>query len=83
VIAAKQNYADYILAGGLTLFGNDTRDSKTLYFRFLENQYPHLLEKYKAMYHGSVYYPSWQYQEELKKKMETLCIKYSIRNRII
>jgi len=83
VIAAKQNYADYILAGGLTLFGNNTRDSKTLYFRFLEDQFPHLLDKYKAMYHGSVYYPSWQYQEDLKKKMETLCIKYSIRNRII
>ena len=83
VIVAKQNGADYILAGGLTLFGNDTRDSKTLYFRFLENQFPHLLEKYKAMYHGAVYYPSWQYQEELKKKMKTLCIKYSIRNSII
>jgi len=83
VVAAKENSADYILAGGLTLFGNDTRDSKTLYFRFLENQFPHLLGKYKAMYHGEVYYPSWQYQEELKKKMETLCIKYSIRNSII
>jgi DNA repair photolyase len=83
VIAAKEHGADYILAGGLTLFGNETRDSKTLYFRFLENQFPHLLEKYKAMYHGPVYYPSWQYQEQLKKKMETLCIKYAIRNKIV
>ena len=81
--AAKQNCADYILTGGLTLFGNDTRDNKTLYFRFLENQFPNLLEKYKAMFQGSIYYPSWQYQEQLKKKMETLCQKYSIRNSII
>lgn len=83
VIAAKEYGAHYILAGGLTLFGNKIRDSKTEYFRFLENKFPHLLEKYKEMYHGSVYYPSWQYQKQLNKKIEALCTKHSIRNRII
>ena len=82
IAAAKQFGADYILVGGLTLFGNEERDSKQLYFRFLQNHYPHLLEKYEKMY-GSVFYPSWQYQNDLKKKTELLCKKYSIRNSII
>lgn len=80
---AKQYNADYILAGGLTLFGNDARDSKTLYLKFIEERFPMLLDTYKKMYSGSVYYSSWQYQEQLKKKVETLCRKYSIRNSII
>ena len=45
VAAAKQYGANYILIAGLTLFGNDERDSKQLVFRFLKNNYPDLLEK--------------------------------------
>src|SRR6185436_1486949 len=60
VAAAKQYSANYILTAGLTLFGNDERDSKQLYYRFLRNNYPDLLEKYEKMY-GSGYYSSWQY----------------------
>jgi DNA repair photolyase len=82
IAAAKQYGADYILVGGLTLFGNEERDSKQLYFKFLRDHYPHLLEKYEKMY-GSVYYPSGQYQNDLKKRTEILCKKYSIRNSII
>jgi len=82
IAAAKQYGADYILVGGLTLFGNEERDSKQLYFKFLRDHYPHLLEKYEKMY-GSVYYPSGQYQNDLKKRTEILCRKYSIRNSII
>jgi len=81
VAAAKQYGANYILIAGLTLFGNDERDSKQLVFRFLENNYPDLLEKYEKMY-GSVYYPSWQYQQQLKKRAYDLCKKYGIRNSI-
>ena len=81
VAAAKQYGANYILIAGLTLFGNDERDSKQLVFRFLRNNYPDLLEKYEKMY-GSVYYSSWQYQQELKKRGDTLCEKYKIRNNI-
>jgi DNA repair photolyase len=81
VASAKQYGANYILIAGLTLFGNDERDSKQLVFRFLRNNYPDLLEKYEKMY-GSVYYSSWQYQQELKKRGDTLCEKYKIRNSI-
>jgi len=81
VATAKQYGANYILIAGLTLFGNDERDSKQLVFKFLENNYPDLLEKYEKMY-GSVYYPSWQYQQQLKKRADDLCKKYGIRNSI-
>ncbi len=81
VAAAKQYGATYILIAGMTLFGKDERDSKQLVYRFLRNNYPDLLEKYEKMY-GSVYYPSWQYQQELKKRGDALCEKYKIKNSI-
>ena len=81
VAAAKQYGANYILIAGLTLFGNDEGDSKKLVFRFLRDYYPDRLEKYEKMYE-SVYYSSWQYQQELKKRGEALCEKYKIKNSI-
>ena len=66
IAAAKQAGSHYILPASLILFGNEERDSKHLVYRFLKNNYPDLLEKYEKMY-GSVYYLSWQYQEQLKK----------------
>ena len=79
VAAAKQYNAKYILIAGLTLFGNDERDCKQLVFKFLRNNYPDLLEKYNKMY-GSVYYSSWQYQQELKKRGDAHCERYKIKN---
>jgi DNA repair photolyase len=81
VSAAKQYGANYILIAGLTLFGNDERDSRQVVFKFLRNNYPDLLKKYEKMY-GPVYYSSWQYQQELKKRGDALCEKYKIRNSI-
>ena len=81
VAAAKQYGANYILIAGLTLFGNDERDSKQLVLKFLKDHYPDLVEKYEKMY-GSVYYPSWQYQQELNKRANALCEKYKIKNSI-
>jgi DNA repair photolyase len=79
IAAAKENGAHYVLAAGLTLFGNEEKDSRQLVFRFIRTYYPHLLEKYEAMY-GSVYYPSWQYQQQLKKRTDAICKKYGIKN---
>jgi len=71
-----------VLAASLTLFGEDERDSRQLVFKFLRNNHPGLLEKYEKMY-GSVYYPSWQYQQQLKKRSDALCKKYSIKNSLL
>lgn len=81
IAAARQFKANFILIAGLTLFGNNERDSKQLVFRFLRNHYPHLIEKYEGMY-SSVDYSSWQYQQQLKRRADALCEKYKINNSI-
>jgi DNA repair photolyase len=82
IAAAKEHRADYILVGGLTLFGNNPADSKMLYYKFLERYDPSLIPKYKKMY-DIQYSPNQKYQEELKRKADKLCEKYKIRNRIL
>ncbi|HET6721794.1 MAG TPA: radical SAM protein, partial [Chitinophagaceae bacterium] len=72
IASARQYGAKFVFIAGLTLFGNDERDSKQLVFKFLRNHYPHLIEKYEEMY-GSVYYPSWEYQEQLRRRADALC----------
>jgi len=82
IVAAKTHNADYILVGGLTLFGNDTADSKTLFYKFLERYDPSLLPKYQQLY-GANWYTSFSYQDELKQRANLLCKKHSIRNTIL
>ncbi len=82
ISAAKEFTADYILTGGLTLFGNEAADSKTLFYKFLQKYDAALLPKYKALY-GENFYTSFQYQDELKAKAKRLCLKYNIRDSIL
>ena len=80
--SAKEYGAAYLLAGGLTLFGDQPGDSKALYYRFLQQYYPGLLPKYKEMY-GNNFYQSWSYQSVLKKKTGKWCSAYGLRTSII
>jgi len=82
IAAAKEYGAHYILTGGLTLFGNATADSKTLYYKFLERYKPDLLPLYIKLY-GENFYTSRHYQQQLKEKAEKICKKHKMRNRII
>jgi DNA repair photolyase len=82
ITAAKEHLADYILTGGLTLFGEGKADSKILFYKFLEKYDASLLPKYNQLY-GSNFYAPFSYQNELKKKAQNLCKKYSIRNSIL
>jgi DNA repair photolyase len=82
IAAAKKHNAHYILVGGLTLFGKETADSKTLYYKFLEKHYPHLIRKYNDLYGDKFYTPRY-YQEKLKQKADSICTRYQIRNRIL
>ncbi len=82
IAAAKEYGADYILTGGLTLFGTGMANSKTLFYKFLERYDNSLLPKYQQLY-GSNFYTSFSYQNQLKEKAERLCKKYTIRNRIL
>jgi DNA repair photolyase len=82
ISSARGHGADYILVGGLTLFGKGPADSKTLYYEFLKRYDPSLIPKYEKMY-GSNFFPPKKYQQELKLKAERICAKYNIRTAIL
>lgn len=82
IIAAKKHEADYILTGGLTLFGNGIADSKTLFYKFLERYDASLLPKYQQLY-GENFYTPFKFQDQLKEKANRLCKEHNIRNSIL
>ena len=81
ISSAKDAMANFILVAGLTLFGNNPGDNKQLYFRFLKENFPELLQQYEKMY-GKVGYPSREYQDQLKKRADRICKKYNMRTSI-
>jgi DNA repair photolyase len=79
---AKNHGADYILIGGLTLFGSQPADSKILYYRFLERRFPQLLQEYKKLYRV-FFSPPQSYLKELDARAEEICGKYNLRRTIL
>jgi len=82
ISAAAANGADYILVGGLTLFGNGIADSKTLFYKFLQRYDASLIPKYDQLYKENTYAP-YAYHSTLKIRSEVLCKKYNLRNKIL
>ena len=80
--AAKGYGADFVLVGGLTLFGDGPHDCKTLYYRFLDEHFPELVQKYRCLYRIFPY-PHKTYSAELAKRASLLCQMHGIRNSII
>lgn len=78
----KEYGADFIFVSGLTLFGNGSADSKTLYYKFLEKYYPELVQKYKSLYR-IFFAPLKEYQKGLDETSKRFCEQYGIKNRII
>jgi DNA repair photolyase len=82
ISAAAAHGADYILVGGLTLFGSGNSDSKTLYYKFLERYDVSLIPKYDQLYKENTYAPA-KYHSNLKIISDNICKKYDIRNKIL
>jgi len=82
VSQASQHKANYVMVGGLTLFGESAADSKVLYFKFLERHYPDLLPRYHEIY-GNYNAPSWSYQNDLTRRASAVCQRYGMKQRII
>lgn len=82
VSSAKAHGADFIFPAGLTLFGNGPTDSKTLYYRFLEKYNSTLLPAYRRNFDQTIY-PSFLYQQELKKRTDAICRRYQLRTTIL
>jgi DNA repair photolyase len=74
--------ADFVLGSGLTLFGTDPWDSKTLYYNFLQRRYPHLISEYQKLY-AERYYPTWKYNENLMRQIKLLSAMHHVRNNIL
>lgn len=77
----KENGADFVMASGLTLFGEGPQDCKTSYYKVLKEHFPELIPKTKAIF-GNSFAPSRKYQQELHQRFVRLCQKYQIRNKI-
>lgn len=82
IVSAKRAGADYILVGGLTLFGSQPTDSKTLYFQFLKKYDSSLIPRYEKMY-GNNFSPPKYYLDELGSKARKICAKHQIRASIV
>jgi hypothetical protein len=75
---AKDYGADFVLVGGLTLFGTGPTDCKTLYYPVLEKHFPELVPKYKSSFR-IFFAPPKEYQNELEQTSKRLCERYGIR----
>lgn len=82
ILEGRNHGAEYILVGGLTLFGEGPADSKTLYYRFLELNFPELMSNYQALY-GNSSMPPRNYTNSLATRVRALCRKHQIRNSIL
>ena len=78
----KYYEADFVLIGGLTLFGDKSTDCKIRYFEILEKYFPEILEKTKNLFQNS-FAPPRHYQMALSKRFERVCKKYCIKSSII
>jgi DNA repair photolyase len=78
----KRAGAHYLLPASITLFGNNTSDSKTLVLRAIEKHYPHLLEKYKRFFHERNEMPDY-YTKALSNKTKELSNKYGLKNTLL
>lgn len=82
IVAAKNYGADYILIGGLTLFGNNAADSKVLYYKFLERKFPQLVGDYKKLYR-IFFMPPKSYLSELDSRASMLCARHGVKRSIL
>jgi len=79
---AKDYGADFVFVGGLTLFGKNPTDCKTLYYKFLEKYEPELVPKYKSLFR-IFFFPSKDYQKGLEERTNRLCEKYGLKNGLV
>ncbi len=73
---------DHIFPAGITLFGNDKSDSKTLVLNAIKKHFPDLEKKYIHFFSKHNQMPEY-YQLALEKKLTSLCKEYALKNYII
>lgn len=73
--------AKYVLPASLTLFGDQTSDSKTLTLRAIEKHFPTLLQSYRTLFNNSNGMPHL-YLQDFNKKMELSLKQYNLKRGI-
>jgi DNA repair photolyase len=71
--------ARYAFPAGLTLFGNEPADSKTLMLRFIKKYYPAHLHQYEAFFSKDSGLPAG-YQRQFQERVRTVQEKYGLKN---
>lgn len=82
VKVAKKYGAHYVLYAGLTLYGDAPDDCKTLYYNFLRDKYPDVLQEYEKLFKGSIALPK-SYQKDLGLRFGEISTKYGIKNSLL
>jgi DNA repair photolyase len=77
----KEEGADFVLAAGLTLFGEGPADCRTHYYETLQEYFPEKVEETRALF-GKSFAPSRKYQRELYLRVKNMSKKHRIRNRV-
>jgi DNA repair photolyase len=78
ISTARAYGLDFVLVGGLTLFGKGTGDCKTLYYQVLEQHFPGLISRYKSLFR-IFFSPPKEYQKSLEERSREFCKRYGIR----
>ncbi|KAF5042795.1 hypothetical protein DSECCO2_508930 [anaerobic digester metagenome] len=82
VKTSKEYGASYVMFAGLTLFGDGPGDCRTLYYNFLEENFPELVSEYEKLFRNDSY-PSNNYQRDLSKRSGKISAEYDIKTRIL
>jgi DNA repair photolyase len=78
----KEFGGDFVLSGGMTLFGDQCNDSRMKYYDALAEYFSEVLTKTKAIFDNSDYPPPY-YQKKISDLTSEICRKYDIKSRII
>ncbi len=78
----KECGGDFVLTGGMTLFGDKPSDCRMKYYNVLEKHFPDILTKTQLIFDNSDY-PTYKYQSKISKLASDICAKYKIRTSII
>ena len=70
---AKSFHSTYFLSKHLFLKG----DQKNIYFDFLLNNYPNLIDLYRELFSESIY-PPMSYQNKINKKIKKICGRFHL-----
>ncbi len=73
---------DYLFPATITLWGSGKADSKTLVMNAIRKHFPHLEDRYRALFKGSTQLPSF-YRQAFNKKANELRDQFGIPDRIV